>query len=400
MNLAPPSSQKAADRPISFVLDDQALGSAPVSVDLVIRPEDLTRSDPSRISVQQTLGSSVWADNFGPGLPTISINGHTGWRRTEAGAGNGGDGVERFQQLNEAVFKAWHERRRLAANAGMDPDRVKLIFADALDGFAGVVAPMTFTLRRSRSRPLLAQYQIAMTVVDQEIDQPYYLSLAAGGQLGYLIRSDAQNAPGVLQALGLESLTASVNSITAVLQSVQAVIDANLRAPVVAFMNQTARLYGAVRGAISAASNIAGSLINIAQTTAQAGANLFRTLAAVVGIPQIAKSLLMRVAGAYTNIFCVLRNAFRQQIFFRDYSDIYGASNCSSTAGGRPISSLAGENPFYRVVPTSQPLPLTATSQAQAGFLSLANSDPVLAPLSAMNIRGVLRAISGGFFVR
>lgn len=395
MNLAPPSPQKAAARPISFLLDDRAFGGGPVSVGLVIRPEDLTRVDNSRLSVQQTLGSSVWADNFGPGVPSITISGHTGWRRVE---GEAGDGLDRFTRLHETVFKQWHERRRQAANNGLDPDNVQLVFADALDNIAAVVAPMSFTLRRSKSRPLLAQYQIQLSVLS---DEPGRLPATSfSDYYGYLTRTSGTGAVSdVVAGLGLESLTASVNKITAAIQSVRGFLTGTILAPLTAFMNQTARLYGAVRGAISAASSTAGVLISIAQTTARAGVNVFRTLAAVASLPQIAKQKLMEVAGAYSNIFCVLSNAFRQKIFYQDYSDVYGASNCSSTSGGRPLSSLAGVNPFYLMVPTSEPAPVQASAEARSSMLALANSDPALAPMSMASLEPSLRSASTGFVV-
>src|SRR3546814_6347174 len=172
MNRAPPASQKADVRPISFMLDDLAFGTPPTSVDLAIRPEDLTRGDPSRMDVQQTLGGA-WADNFGPGIPTINISGHTGWRRL---VGSIGDGEARFQNLKSTVFDQWHLKRRDAVQAGRDPDLVQLVFSDALDGFTVVVAPMNFTLRRSKSRPLLYQYPIPLTVLDQNVNQTSFLS--------------------------------------------------------------------------------------------------------------------------------------------------------------------------------------------------------------------------------
>jgi len=389
MNLAPPSSQKASERPISFLLSG---GGASASVDLVIRPEDLSRTDVSRLSVQQTLGESAWADNFGPGLPSITISGHTGWRRTES---SNDDGLARFTALHSTVFSQWHSRRKQMASTGQDPDNVRLIFVDTLDGIAEVVAPLNFALRRSKSRPLLAQYQLAMTVLNQPIDgPPISLGLAAG----YLGRSGDLGA-GVLEGLGIESLTASIDRITGYIDQIRAGIDSTLLAPVRSFMYQTARLYGSVRGLISAGSSIAGSVIRIAQTVTQAGVNVFRTLAAVASIPQLAKQQLMSIAGAYSNILCVLRNALRQQRYYQDYSDVYGSSNCSSTAGGRPISSLAGENPFYRMVPTSQPLPVTMTPSAQSSVLAMASSDPVLAPMSTASLGANLTNVQGGMVV-
>ena len=389
MNLSPPSTQKAGDRPISFVLDD---GKTVTSVDLVIRPEDLTRADPSRLSVQQTLGPSPWADNFGPGITQINISGHTGWRRTE---GSDGDGGERFQRLYDSVYKQWHAKRKAAAAAGDDPDRVQLIFSDVLDDISVVVAPTNFTLRRSRSRPLLFQYQIALTVIDPNVGQYWQM----GGALGYLTRAGAAAGGGLLESLGLESLTASVNRITAMIGQARQFINSTILGPITKFMGQTARLYGAVRGAISAGLQTAGALIRVAQTITQAGVNIFRTLAAVASIPSLAKSMLMQVAGAYSNILCVLRNALRQKKYVQDYSDLYGSSNCSSTAGGRPISRLAGVNPFYNVVPTGGALPVSVSKSAQQSLVSLANADPVLAPMSVSTLGATVSQVTNGLVI-
>lgn len=389
MNLRPPSSQKADARPISFVLVNKANSPDVISqkntVNLVIRPEDLTRVDTSRMSVQQTL-DGAWADNFGPGLPQITISGHTGWRRRPGDTED--DGEERFFKLKNNVFNQWHSQRATAIKAGKDPDGVQLVFADALDMFAVVVAPVSFTLRRSKSRPLLVQYQIAMTVLDQNIDQIEYLFPPGG---------DKKNEE--KQLAGLDSMTASIEELTSYINSIQNYIDRTLVAPVQAFMNQTARLYGAVRGSIAAADGVAGSLISVAQMTAKAGINLFRTLAAVASLPSQAKVRMMQIAGAYSNIFCVLKNALNQQIYYPDYSPMFGSSNCSSTSGGRPLSSLSGQNPFYSAVPTSKPLPVSVSSTAQASLGTLAANDPVTAPLSISSLANTLAPISSGLVV-
>lgn len=389
----PPFSQKADARPISFLLDDQTTEAAgPPSPDqfvkLLIRPEELTRSDPSRLAVQQTLGGA-WADNFGAGVPMINISGHTGWRRDT----NGDDGGERFLNLKDQVFDQWHAKRAAAIAAGTDPNNVRLFFSDALDNFTAVCAPLNFTLRRSRSRPLLCMYQITLVVLE---DEP-------GVELD---PGDNELEFGSLQQAGLASMDFSLNSITGAIGSIagairnaQGLINANLLGPLKSFMNQTAQLFGQVRAAISAGSGIAGSLISMARMVAQAGINIFRTIAAIAALPQIVKSQFMAVASAFSNIACVLKNALRMPLYVQDYSDVYGSSNCSSTAGGRPISSLAGENPFYKVVPTPSPSPVSMTQSAQSAMTTFANADPVQAAPSQGAMFSGLTAIQSGFSV-
>ena len=112
--MAAPTDQRAGVRPISFLLD--AGGSLSDPVMLKVRPEDLTRTEPSRITVHQTLGRdrSGWADNFGAGLPTVTIAGHTGWRDT----GTGEDGVKAFERLNTLVMQSYHAARQAAISVG------------------------------------------------------------------------------------------------------------------------------------------------------------------------------------------------------------------------------------------------------------------------------------------
>jgi len=388
MNVRPPQSQKADARPIAFVLDDQTNRAAPrISVDLTIRPEDLTRVDNSRLATQQTLGGA-WVDNFGAGIPTINISGHTGWRR-RFGVDDERDGQDRFKRLFENVFTKWHKLRNDAMKAGDNPDKVRLVFADALDQFAVVVAPVSFTLKRSKSRPLLCQYQIAMTVVSQDIDELSYLRFGGTGILD----------PQGMEALGLDSLTASVDRLTSYLKDIQNFVDRTLVAPVRDFLIKTIKLYQSVRTAIRTGDEIVGSLIAVARMTAQAGMNIFRTIGAVTSLPGQIKSRLMNLASEYSNVFCVLKNAVQQQKYLPDYNPLFGSSNCSSTSGGRPLSPLSGVNPFYLYTPSNRSLPVTVTSSGQAGLMSMATTDVVLAPMSMSALSGSLSQISGGLFV-
>lgn len=376
-----PSSQKASDKPISFLLWNTLTNPAPTEIMLAVRPEELTRTDPSRVAVQQTLGGA-FGDSFGPGLSMINISGNTAWR---AGA-DGNDGVARFLALKASVFDQWHAQRALAVTAGNDPNQVQLIFLDHLDQIGAVVIPNQFVLRRSKSRPLLMMYQISMTVIAEP-------GITASSPLASALGASTLS-------LGLASLTSSINSITSYALAAQNFINRELLAPVQSFMTQTAQLYSSVNRAIASVDGIASSLINVAATTAQAGANLFHTLAAVADLPSNIMSQLMGVASAYTNVLCLLKNAFSGQSVYQDYTPLFGASNCSSTNGGSGISAFAGENPFYSVFPMSANLtPLTLTTQAQTSMTVLANSDPVLAPMSQPVLTSTVTSIANGMTV-
>ena len=377
--MAAPTDQRAGVRPISFLIEDSGQILAPVT--LRIRPEDLTRNEPSRATVNQTLGRDVsgWVDNFGAGLPSVTISGHTGWR---ANGESGMDGVQAFERLNSMVVQEYHQSKQSAIDAGRNPASVKLLFVDVLDDFAWNVVPMQFVLRRNKSRPLLMQYNIVMQAVSTSVDSspsPF---------------SSIFSIPA-----GLDSLIGSINGITSLLLGVQGFIDRTLVAPVRDFMFKTSRLYSSVVTAIRTGSGIADQLIGVARMISQSGMNIFRTLAAVASIPQTAKAKLTQLASEYSNIFCVLSNSLRSSSKYQDYSPFYGASNCSSTSGGRPISPLSGTNPFYSLFPTQPGLPIKMTPAAQSAVAASANSDVALNPMPAPVVGETIRTISTGMVV-
>lgn len=149
--MTPPSQRF---RQIGFALDGGP--GELLRFDLAIRPEDLTIAEMSRLTVQQTLGGA-WADSFDRGLATITLSGTLGWRGSLLLSGE-----DAFKQLHDTLVLDWHQRRRDAIGQGTDPTEVQLTFIDTLDDATFIVAPQQFSLRRSRSAPLLMRYQIRL----------------------------------------------------------------------------------------------------------------------------------------------------------------------------------------------------------------------------------------------
>lgn len=380
--MAPPR-QKAEERPISFVFHNMATGSPPVEARLVIRPEELTRTDRARLATTQTLGGA-WADSFGPSLPQVTLAGHTGW-----GQGGRPDGLVEFQKLYETVFKRWHDDRTAALSSGLDPDQVKLIFSDSLDDFTWVVAPQTFSLRRNRARPLLAQYQITMSWLSDDVAETMR-SLRA-----------LQTASAIEEA-GLSSLEQSIRAIEAFGDDLRKNIGAALGPTKKAFeefVHLTATALGTVQRVLAAGtgavSEATGILMNIAGNLARAGANITRTFQAIVSMPNRIRAQFSRVASAFNNAFCVLRNAFRRRALVANYDDLYGASTCSSTAGGRPISRFSTENPFPLLFPI-EAAPVRVTAAAASSLAGLQGVDPALAPPSLAALESGMKIIAQG----
>lgn len=389
--MAAPTDQRARVRPISFLIEDGGQISSPVT--LKVRPEDLTRNEPSRVTVHQTLGREVsgWSDNFGAGLPSVTIAGHTGWR---AGGDYGMDGVQSFERLNSMVVQEYHQSKQAAINAGRDPAGVKLLFVDMLDNFAWNVAPMQFTLRRNKSRPLLMQYNIVLQAISTSVDQravdlPFFGSVPAG-------------------LVGLNGAIGTLNGFVGSIQGwvSRAVSGINgLVAPIAVtvrqFTQMSTSVFAAVQTAVSSVTNgvrsVANTGISIARDMATIGVNVFRTLAAIQGIPGDVKAALGRVAGAYNEVLCLFSNSLRPRKTYEDYEGLYGASNCSSTTGGRGSSVYLNENAFSLMQPQRSFIEMNTPAMSSTTVLS--RTDPVLAPMSIAEMDRHLAIVISGMQV-
>jgi hypothetical protein len=87
-----------------------------------------------------------------------------------------------------------------------------------------------------------------------------------------------------------------------------------------------------------------------------------------------------------------LTNVFTSGKFLPNYNSLYGASNCSSTAGGSPISIYATQNPF----PVLFPLKTTAFEMPSASAPALGrlvNLDPVLNPSPMTQLASDMKAV-------
>ncbi len=380
---SPNTSQKAEVRPISFVLDN--FGTLGAGITLPIRPEDLTRNEPQRASVHQTIGRNAqgWVDHFGEGLPSVTISGHTGWGYKP---GIGKDGFESFEALNDMVAHQYPAKIQQAIDYGLDPANVKLLFVDTLDNFAWQVVPMQFNLRRSKSSPLLFRYNIVMQAVSTSID----------GGLSQFI-PDLGNA-----TAGLNALDGVLRRIAGMVGDLQRKVYGFLRPianTVMAYVNFAVNFLRKVQtvanGATGFIDSAAGFVIGIAKGISQVGREIFRTFAAITGVAIEAKSVFVRTAAAFNEVVCIFSNSLRPGTTYEDYTGLYGASNCSSTTGGRMPSAFTDSNVFALINPQAKS-PVSLSGSAIASVNAINKADSVLYPLPSPEIERHLGVIMAG----
>lgn len=386
-----PTDQRAGVKPIAFVLDNGGKLGEPVT--LKIRPEDIVANQPGRVAVHQTMGRTVqgWVDDFGSGLPSLTISGHTGWRTSAA---SGLDGAQAFEALNNLLMIEYPAAKQAAIDSGNDPAAVKLLFIDMLNNLSWSVAVTNFSLKRNKSHPLLYMYNIPIQAIEPNIDNPLTIvpfqgDIPAGVEAMSSVVSTIQSLSADVQTAAASAAAAAGDVLEPVASTVGDFLDTST-----AIMNSVIDAVLAVENGVS---SVANDAIAIASDIAQVGINISRTLAAVTGLPANIKASLMRVSSAYTEAFCILKNSLRQREVYSDYDGIYGASNCSSTTGGRAASAYADQNVFALIQP--QVNQTAVSGSAYSAIQTINRGDPVLSPLSLDEISRNTALINSGIIV-
>lgn len=378
----PPPDQTPATRPISFIYHNALSDASFKQMTLLIRPEELTRSETSRLTLHHTLGGA-YADNFGGGIPTLTLSGHTGWGNNNAPL----NGIEHMVELYKFVYTQWHSDRQRAANSGLDPEDIKLLFSDQLDEFTWVVAPQSFTLKRNKSNPLLAFYQINLVWLANDVASPLakLLNQQGGGMLAEAIASFSANMHKIttLSTSMSEEINAffspvhgAIGELVSVATGVNASVLTNIKA-----MNTVVNTTG-------------GNLLGIASTLNLATANVLASVAVIKNIPQTLLAKLMQVKNAFLTLYCLMHNALATKKQLPVY-DIYGSSLCSSTNGGSALSTHLTSNTFSAVLP-STPQELAINSSAMLGINQLAALDNVLMPYSLSYVSNLSSVVVQG----
>lgn len=364
---APPSQ---TFRQISFLLSGAAGGD--VDFSFGIRPEELTVQEPSRLAVQQTMGGA-WADSFDVGVSTITLAGHNGWK--------GGallSGEDMFQALRATVFTAWHQGRADALASGQDPDTVKLYFTDSLDEISVIVAPKAFTLRRSKTSPLLIRYQIQLLVLGP--------SDAPGSIIDEIINGLSNPLRWLAAKLGLTKLVAQINRYVQLGRAVFGAAAGAIQTFVnigVQLISSIAEISAQLQGVFDP---ISGSLLNIGTTYSRAASTAFSVLAVDSSLTDSERLPVQQMAAAFNDAACSMANGFDQVDTFPSYAAMRGASTCSSTGGGDPSSVFTDvdANPFASLYPSTAPL-VSVSDDARQALITL-QDDPLQLMLTPLPV--------------
>lgn len=130
-------------------------------------PDEFVELNPSRSGVTQARGG-YWVEDFGPGIKEIQVRGHTGFKKLNLD-GETLDGKQSFNKL-KGLYTEYNDMRRSKYDLSEDFRKIKMVFHMAADDVTVVVHPMNFTVKRSKSNPLLYMYEMRLIVLGNYID--------------------------------------------------------------------------------------------------------------------------------------------------------------------------------------------------------------------------------------
>jgi hypothetical protein len=148
----------------TFVIIDGKTGKLLQQHTLIINPQEMSQREATRAQVFQTLGGA-YVDDFGRGLPKVSISGNTGWRLKYMPDGKGLlDGWQAFKTLRSDIFRYFTDAK--------DPVRpflrnvnYEMHWYNWGEDEYYAIQPEEFQLQRSASNPLLYQYTLSYTCI-------------------------------------------------------------------------------------------------------------------------------------------------------------------------------------------------------------------------------------------
>lgn len=120
---------------------------------LLVNPEDLSINEPAKVNVVQTLGGA-YVEDFGQGLPVVSISGSTGFTTKTSAEGKVRDGWVEFRDFRENVYRKFlYEKSKDYA----------LYWYNWEDDEYFLIQPTNFRTLRNRQAPTMYRYEFQFT---------------------------------------------------------------------------------------------------------------------------------------------------------------------------------------------------------------------------------------------
>ncbi len=134
---------------------------------LPVNPSTKTFQHDIRTTLTQTEGGA-WIDDFGMGVPILTLTGNTGWRPLH-GRYNGRvvDGFQAYLHLYQDIIQHFFAARALAKT---NPDSVEMVMIDDVDRVTYRIVPtQQFSDTRSNTTPLLFPYSATFIVTHSSL---------------------------------------------------------------------------------------------------------------------------------------------------------------------------------------------------------------------------------------
>lgn len=274
-----------------------------------INPEEFNLSRNERVQVVQTLGEP-FVDEYGKGMPTLTIRGTTGWR-TRPSVENV-DGHEAFVRLHRNFIDRYFDLRLQKIEAKLNPDDIILVVTNNVDDLSYKVIPQNFRLLRNRNKPLLYQYEITFAVL-QDLNAP----AADEGALNLPFKPKSKNW-----------LTTLIDRTTPLTNKLR-----HFATPVcntvAGFMEQSVSV---LENAQSGVGDIANFLHGVSSGIKLALDATRNTQAFINNLPIEAILELNELTSVVGEFNCYLKNGLTES-WLPDFSGVCGVTDCASTHG-------------------------------------------------------------------
>ena len=306
------------------------------NITLFINPEELSQQEPAKITVTQTKGGA-FVDYWGSGLTTLTVKGVTGFRRRQVAGGpvQGLSGHEHFLKLRD-LYRKWVQSSK------DDPKNTEMRFYNWADQEYYVVVITNFTFLRNVARPLLYQYNITMTVI-QNITEKVKQATASDDVGQYLISPETR-APLALDTLNKQTgfVNDVVNKNVDLTKYSQGTQDwSTFIAGGGQYWNSAQSIYQPVQTVVSEISQFSKDVemyvtgltsfisqpFNIVRDLANACGDVISSMASVTNIPH-------ELIRSFNDMMCAIK-ALPESLYggFTNPYQFEGVSNCGSTLG-------------------------------------------------------------------